>query len=355
MTRKSNLLALFVLALLFALAVPISAQMDDSYDRTIDKKFIAEVIDTVSATLNEYYIFGDVAKEMEDHLRMELKKGTYDTITSLSALMQTFHSELREICHDRHFGMREFSDEQLAEMSAEPSADEKKKRGVRQLAGLRYENFGLYKLERLPGNIGYLDLRGFVDASYGGETAIAAMKFLSHSNAVVIDLRENGGGSPSMIQLISSYFFDEPKHLNSFYIRSKDTIEQFWTQAYVDGKKMVDTPLYILTSSNTFSAAEEFTYNMKNMKRAKIVGETTGGGAHPVDQHFFPNLNFGMRVPYGRAINPISGTNWEGTGIEPDIKVPAADALMAARLDAMKGLKETETDEMRKFELSWDI
>jgi len=127
-----------------------------------------------------------------------------------------------------------------------------------------------------------------------------------------------------VIQLISSYFFADPTHLNSFYIRHEDTVEQFWTQAYVEGPRMTDVDLYVLTSSYTFSGAEEFSYNMKNLKRATIIGETTGGGAHPVDTHIWPKLNFGMRVPFGRAINPITGTNWEGTGVEPDIKAPAA-------------------------------
>jgi hypothetical protein len=158
-----------------------------------------------------------------------------------------------------------------------------------------------------------------------------------------------------MIQLISSYFFDEPKHLNSFYLRYEDTIEQYWTQAYVAGPRMSKADLYILTSSYTFSGAEEFTYNMKNMERATIIGETTGGGAHPVSEMGFPTLNIGMRVPFGRAINPVSGTNWEGTGVTPDIEVPSDQALMVARLEAMKKLLEKSPPEDRKNVLEWNI
>jgi C-terminal processing protease CtpA/Prc len=221
------------------------------------------------------------------------------------------------------------------------------------LQDLAYDNFGFVKLERLEGNVGYLDLRAFQDARWAGETAVAAMNFLANSDAVIIDLRRNGGGHPSMIQLISSYFFDEPVHLNSFYIRDEDKWQQFWSHAHVEGPRMTDTDLYVLTSGQTFSAAEEFTYNMKNLERATIVGETTGGGAHPVRFVRFRNLKMGMSVPFGRAVNPISGTNWEGTGIEPHIQVPVDKALETAHVGALKKLAAEATDEGRKRDLGW--
>jgi C-terminal processing protease CtpA/Prc len=225
----------------------------------------------------------------------------------------------------------------------------------RMLARLRRNNFGFAKLEHLAGNVGYLDLRGFNEARWAGRTAVAAMNFLAHSDAVIIDLRQNGGGNPSMIQLISSYFFDEPVHLNSFYIRDEDRTKQFWSHAFVDGPRMTDVDLYILTSARTFSAAEEFTYNMKNLERATIVGETTGGGAHPVRMVGFPDLKVRMSLPFGRAVNPITGTNWEGTGIEPHIAVPQAEALDVAHLEALRRLGEKTEDEEMKAALDWDI
>jgi C-terminal processing protease CtpA/Prc len=220
---------------------------------------------------------------------------------------------------------------------------------------MRSTNYGFHKLEHLAGNVGYLDLRAFNDARWAGETAIAAMKFLANCDAVIIDLRWNGGGSPSMIQLISSYFFEEPVHLNSFYIRDEDRTQQFWSHAHVEGSRMTDVDLYVLTSPRTFSAAEEFTYNMKNLERATIVGETTGGGAHPVRRVAFPDLKISMSLPFGRAINPISGTNWEGTGIEPHMTVPEADALDLAHMEALKKLADAATDDERKTDLGWDI
>jgi len=329
-----------------------SAQMQQPYDREIDAKFQAEAIDSIARTLNEYYIFGDVAEDMGKRAEKNLKDGKYKDIKSLRQFCNTLTEDFMEVCNDRHFGIACFTDEFIAEQLVDTVTDEMIRERIEELA---YENFAFEKLERLTGNIGYIKFNQFVDAEYAGETAVAAMKFLNHCDAIIFDLRDNGGGSPSMIQLISSYFFDESKHLNSFYIRHEDRMEQFWTPAYVDGERMPDIPLFILTSSYTFSGAEEFTYNMKNMERATIIGETTGGGAHPVAGHFFANLNIGMRVPYGRAINPITETNWEGTGIEPHISVPREEALEVAKLEAMKAVRDKTKDEGKLWVLNWDI
>jgi hypothetical protein len=181
------------------------------------------------------------------------------------------------------------------------------------------------------------------------------MHFLGNSDALIIDLRGNGGGDTMMIGLLSSYFFEEPVHLNSFYMRETDSMQQFWTTSFVDGRKMTDVPIYVLTSRHTFSGAEEFTYNLKNLTRATIVGETTGGGAHPVDHHGFPHLQVVVRVPFGRAINPITGTNWEGTGVEPDIQCDAGKALDVARLEACRKMKEKPRDEKLIALYDWHI
>ena len=132
-----------------------------------------------------------------------------------------------------------------------------------------------------------------------------------------------------MIALISTYLFDEPTHLNDIWERKDNSTQQYWTLPYVPGKRLNDKPVYVLTSKLTFSGAEEFSYNLKNLKRATIVGETTGGGAHPVAGHRVDD-HFMIGVPFARAINPISKTNWEGTGVEPDVKVPAVEALTTA-------------------------
>jgi C-terminal processing protease CtpA/Prc len=199
-------------------------------------------------------------------------------------------------------------------------------------------NFGFEKVERLDGNIGYLDLRGFFDAEAAGETAAAAMNFLGNTDALIIDLRQNGGGSPAMVSLLCSYLFaGERKHLNDLAWRGPEgeRVEQWWTLPHVAGKRYSDKDVYILTSKRTFSAAEEFTYNLKALKRATVVGEVTGGGAHPGGGQPI-NDHFAIWVPQGRAINPITKTNWEGTGVKPDTEVPANQALTTAHLAALK-------------------
>ena len=349
---RVSLVTLFLLAVSIP-ATGLSQQAPDAPDvRTIGEKERAEIVDSVTTTLKNIYVFPDVAREMEEHVRKLMKQGKYDTLTNAAAFAGVLTEDLREVSHDLHLRVSYAPDEFFEREESDTLTDDARKEMQRQM---EYDNYGFYKVERLSGNIGYLDLRGFQDARWGGETAVAAMNFLGNSDAVIIDLRQNGGGSPSMIQLISSYFFDEPMHLNSFYIRSEDTIQQFWTAAHVEGKRMVDTDLYVLTSSRTFSAAEEFTYNMKNMERATIIGETTGGGAHPVDGYGFGNLNIAMSVPFGRAINPITGTNWEGTGVTPHIEVPQEEALIVARKEAMTKMLEKSPDDEYAEVLKWNL
>jgi C-terminal processing protease CtpA/Prc len=225
----------------------------------------------------------------------------------------------------------------------------------RQLKNNRMNNYGFQEVKILDGNIGYLKLSGFfhVDEE-AGATAQAAMNLLSNADALIIDLRQNGGGSPSMIQLISSYLFGtEPVHLNSFYYRPADQHTQTWTLPYVPGKRRPDIDVYVLTSSRTFSAAEEFSYNLLNLKRATLVGETTGGGAHPGGTRIATD-RFTVWVPTGRAINPITNTNWEGTGVKPHIEVSSNEALDMARIKALETLME-KSDSNELFSLQWAV
>jgi len=317
-----------------------------------DAKTQAEIIDSVAQALNEVYVFPEVAKQMEKHVRKQYKDKAYKELTTMRAFTEKLTEDLRSVSNDRHLGVRMVPEELLTSSHTDTITDAERERIFKAQA---YNNFAFKKIEIMPGNVGYLKLNGFNDATWAGATAIAAMNFMAHCDAIIIDLRDNGGGSPSMIQLISSYFFNEPQHLNSFYIRKEDTTQQFWTQAFVQGPRMANVDIYILTSSYTFSAAEEFTYNLKSMERATIVGETTGGGAHPVERRIFPNLKVGMSLPFGRAINPVTGTNWEGTGIEPHIKTAREEALDVAYLEALKKLKDKYDDEDIKRTLAWTI
>ena len=347
--------ALLFAALLFAGSMidplPANAQAGRE-ETTIDRDAKAAIIDSLTTALNNIYIFPDVAKEIEKGLKKKLKKKEYDDINALEAFTRRLTEDMEEIAHDGHLWIRPAREEELNRTQRdEPTDEEIAQRNAR----LAYSNYGFEKVERFEGNIGYLKFNMFSHALGAGGTAIAAMNFLENCDALIIDLRDNGGGSPSMIQLISSYFFEEPTHLNTFYIRRSDEYKQFWTQRHVEGNRLVDVPLYVLTSSRTYSGAEEFTYNMKNLERGTIIGETTGGGAHPTGVHIFADTKVAASIPFGRAINPISNTNWEGTGIEPHIQVPRDEALDVAKIEAMKQILESSDEEWKKVAIRFVV
>ena len=349
-TMKKLILVNFILALSFITLYNGMGYSQETISK-IDANERSQVIDSIAKMMNDSYIFPDKGKEMGDLLLANRKAGKYDKITNPSEFAQKLSEDLLTINNDRHIGVM-FMPERIA-MIKEAEEDESNK----ELEDLEkrlneFSNFNFEELKILPGNVGYLKFNGFQDASIAGPTAVAAMNFLANTDAIIIDLTENGGGSPSMIQLISTYFFEDSEHLNSFYIREGDRTKQFWTLTHVPGERMPETDLYILTSSRTFSAAEEFTYNLKNMERATIVGETTGGGAHPVAGHIV-NDNFIVRIPFGRAINPITNTNWEGTGIEPHVVTTKDQALDMAYMMALDSLMQTEDNEKIKTGLIW--
>ncbi len=204
---------------------------------------------------------------------------------------------------------------------------------------LNRKNAGFNKVEILDGNIGYISFIGFNNVTSSSRKIVeSVMSFVEDTDAVIFDLRKNGGGSPEMIQLISSYFFANKTHLNSFYNRRTGALTEFWTFDNVNGKKRPHTPLYVLTSRDTFSAAEEFSYNLKHLQRGTIIGEATGGGANPVT-YFNLGDGFKASIPIAKAVNPVTNSNWEGIGVQPDVKVDAEHAFDAAYKLALTDVK----------------
>jgi retinol-binding protein 3 len=296
----------------------------------IDAATRKHVIDGAIAMLDEFYVFPEVAKKMGIAVRGRAKRGEYDSVTDGDAFARLLAAHFQEVSHDKHIFVS-FSPTQLPEDSAPPNRDAI----ARQREAMRDANCAFEKVEHLKGNIGYLKFNGFGDPEICAPTAIAAMNFLANVDALIFDLRQNGGGDPKMVALLSSYLFEYPTHLNDLWTRKGDETQQFWTLPYVPGKRLPSIPVYVLTSRRTFSGAEEFTNNLKVLKRATIVGEITGGGAHPVNGHRIDD-RFTIGVPFARAINPVTKTNWEGVGVEPDVKVPADDALTTAQALAEK-------------------
>jgi C-terminal processing protease CtpA/Prc len=309
---------------------------------SVDATARKQVIEALAKNLEDRYVFPEVAKQMITAMRERMQKGEYDQVTSASAFAKVLTEHLRAVSHDKHVGVN-YSAEPIDSHDPEAKPTETEREKARRF--YNRINYGFEKLERMPGNIGYLNLRGFADPEFGADTVAAAMNFLANTDALVIDLRQNGGGEPAMVALVCSYLFGkDPVHLNDLYWRVGNRTQEFWTKASVPGKRYEGKDVYVLTSNHTFSGGEEFAYNVKNLKRATLIGETTGGGANPGGFQRITD-HFGAFIPTGRAINPITKTNWEGTGVKPDVSVPAELALKTGYLMALTKLADKNTDE----------
>jgi retinol-binding protein 3 len=294
----------------------------------VDRSLRTRVIEGAIGLLDSFYVFPEVAKRMRDSLRAWNGRGRYDEYTKAMAFATKLSDDVRELSRDKHMRVN-FSVRPTPPRPASPPPRTPEDI-ARERAQLDDMNCGFVKVEQLEGNVGYVRFDGFFDVGACGATASAAMNFVAGTRALIVDMRYNGGGSPAMVSYVSSYLFSKRTHLNDIWERESGRTEEFWTRDDVPGRKFGgEKPVYVLTSARTFSGAEEFSYNLKTQKRATIIGETTGGGAHPVWGRRI-NEHFMMGVPGARAINPITKTNWEGVGVEPDIKVPAADALATA-------------------------
>jgi len=342
---KTAILSIIVLCL-FAIDRPVPCQQPQNPpDAPIDAATRATVIKNLANELNDGYVFPDVAKKMEADISDRVSKGEYNSITTSRAFAEKLTADLQSISHDKHLRVR-FSVQAIPVRKDKEEPTDEERAEFNQYN--RLVNYGFERVERMQGNIGYIDLRGFNDPKEGLDTVAAAMTLVSNTDALIFDLRQNGGGDPEMVALICSYLFgDKAVHLNDLYWRKGNKTDEFWTKPIVAGKKYGDKDVYVLTSNRTFSGAEEFSNNLKTLKRATIVGETTGGGANPggmvrLSEHF------GVFVPTGRAINPITKTNWEGTGVEPDIKVPKEQALKTAYIMALTKVAAATKDDDRK-------
>lgn len=327
------------LVLLMSLAS--AGRADDADDLPVDARTRGAVIDSTIRFVRESYFDSLAGARLSREVRRARDAKRFERCVTASALCESLTATLRRLVPDQHLKV-EFSVRPLpfdATTSA-PSAEEV----ARQDEKSRGRNFGFERVERLPGNVGYLDLRRFERPWLAGETAAAAMAFLANSDAIIIDLRKNGGGYGDMANFLATYFFDgEPVHLRDVHDRPSQSMLQAWTTPYVPGARFTGKDLYILTGSRTFSAAEAFAYGMKSQGRATIVGATTRGGAHPtsmrqVDEHF------AVFVPHAHVVDAITGGDWEGTGVAPDLKTPEDQALAVAHLTALQRIRERRGD-----------
>lgn len=290
----------------------------------LDAAARASAIEGVLRCLNESYVFPDVAKKMEAAIRERAAHKEYDAIEDGSALAEQLTQDLRAVSHDLHLHVSYAPGVLPPEepMGQPPLAEMRRT--------LARDNFGFGRIEILKGNIGYIQCLYFAPPEIAGDTYSAAMNYVANTDALILDLRAcNGSMSEDALPMLCGYFFERPVHLNDFYWRSTDSIRQTWTWAHVPGTRYLNKPIYVLTSGKTFSGAEELAYDLKNLKRATLVGDRTGGGANGGGDRRASD-HFSVWVPNGRAINPITRTNWEGVGVAPDIEVSAIRALETA-------------------------
>ena len=319
------------------LVAPVAAQPEP--DLKIDGAARAKVIEGSLAALAKYYVFPEVAKKIDAEIRKHVAARKYDPLTSARAFAEALTTDLQAVSHDKHMRVV-FSPEPIPDRK--PDGPPPPAEIARFRDQMKFWNAGYVKAERLDGNVGYLRLDAFAPPDEAAPRAAAAMTLLADTGALIIDVRYNGGGHPAGVALLVSYLFaaDDEQHINDIYWRPDNSTKQYWTAVDLSGRRYPGKPVYVLTSARTFSGAEEFAYDVQNLKRATLVGEVTGGGANPGGPEKV-HPNFMVNVPRGRAISPVTKTNWEGTGVKPDVAVPADKALDTAYLAALGKVKAT--------------
>lgn len=324
-------------AFLFVFALTATVLGQSPVPATVEKSERDSVIEALAAKLSAGYVLPESVERVTQALRSANGAGEYDG-KAPQEFADAIGQTLRNASRDKHFAVFYQPAPAVAAAAATPSIDQRER-----------QNFGFGKLERLRGNVAYLEIVNFSDLrQQSAETASALLSTLANFDAIILDLRRNSGGHDPMMAFVATYFFETPVHLNDIYWRDTNETSQFWTTVFVPGRRSIRQPLYILTSASTFSGAEDFCYSLQNLKRALVVGETTGGGAHSSRGPQRLTQSFTAVIPVGRSINPITKTNWEGTGVTPDIKTSADSSLGVAHLHALRSLLEKETDQQWK-------
>ncbi len=313
-----------------------------------------DIVTRALSLLRANYVFPELAGQVAAAVETRLAAGEYDNLDEIT-LTELLTRHLREASGDKHLAVRlggargpgrgpgrgadgpgrgPDGGDKAGRLAAEPADHEAMRLKMRQRGQL--DNFGIHRVERLDGNIGYLDLRRIPMPENAGPAIAAAMELVGGTYALIIDLRRNGGGSVEGVVVWCSYLLPEkPAHLNDIFHADTGETRQFWSLPYLPGSRYVDRPVYVLTSSRTFSGGEDFCYTLQALGRAEVIGETTGGGAHPT-RPFPISAALHIAIPFARSVNPATGTNWQGTGVIPDTQVPADQAYDAAYAKALR-------------------
>jgi hypothetical protein len=365
--------ALTVALLSLCLLTPARAQTRaTSQLRPVDPKSIKQLGEIVAHLLEELYVSPEDGRRIAAQMRARFAAGAYDKLAADPVqLADALTRDLREIGKDKHLYVRYDPSSADAPVVTTDAWDRERQRNreerrrnaagaradvmepdARQLESLRRSNNYFRRVERLDGNVGYVDLGGFAPGRAARETAAGVMAFLANADAVIIDLRRCPGGAGDMVEFLSSYFFTpEPRVLLNMYFRPTDTTVPSATVADLPGRRMPSTDLYILTSGTTASACEAFPYGLQQYGRARVVGEPSAGAGYANSLEMIGG-GFTLSVSVGRPQHPRTGKGWEGVGVQPDTRVPADKALAAAHAEALKKLAAATGDETRRRELT---
>lgn len=307
----------------------------------------AAIVQTLVTEMNANYIEPAVAKRVGSAIARKNAEGGYASAPSAQAFSVALAKDLRELSGDLHFNAK--LDERFRERSRAAGAPSRAEAEDERVQAIR-SGYGIEKIEHLPGNVGYIELRGFGPTDLVGPAYTAAMSLVAGTDALILDLRRNGGGRPASVAYLMSHFFPfgDRRHLNDIYDRPSNTTQEFWTLASV--AERYRKPVYVLTSARTGSGGEECAYDFQTQKRATLVGETTLGAANPV-RPFSVGHGIVVRIPIGRSINPVTKTSWEHVGVKPDIAVPAAQALQTAHVAILRNLVSSAKDDNERTKL----
>ena len=340
-----------VFLILSFVTIPLYAQVEATVF-PLSTKATKTLVDSLTNQIIKYYVNKEAAIKMNSYIKKRHKEGHYNNIKDPHALAGALTSDILFINRDEHFHL-EYNPQMTNELLG--NIEDVPKMVAEKLRAEKEKNFGFKKVEVLNGNIGYIELSGFSRLNkFSKATADAALKLLSNSRAIIIDLRYGVGGSPDMVNHIISHFFKFPTHVVDIYIRSENATLPYWTVPDSAYGVLTEIPLYILTSYKTFSAAEGLTYELQALKRATIVGETTRGGAHTVTYRPLSS-GFVCDIPFGRAISPITKRNWEKIGVTPDLKVPADRALEVAETKIFEEAFNKAKDSSEIKRLKWQL
>lgn len=341
-----------VSALLLALLSPLPAAAQAPDPRPVSREEKRQAVGELARLLRARYAIAGTAETAAAAIEQRLAAGRYEGFADARSFADALTRDLQEVTSDRHLRIGEAPPAEPA--PATPTAAERDAEQEAWRAGMRRSNNGFLRAEILPGNVGYLDYRRFQPPDLTGDTLVATMAFFANADALIFDLRNCRGGSAYTTPYVAAYFFDRSTQLFTMEFRGDNFTERYWTHPWVPGKRLATIPLYITTSAFTFSGAEAMAYRFKALKRATIVGERTGGGANAggvLDVAPF----FRVYMPMGRPIEPATGTNWEGVGVEPDVVAPANEAVAVAHLEALKGLRAAAATDADRERLDWAI